>query len=300
MERIKVDMSADMAKLLEEDKKTLEELKKVPIVQQFIQKNGVSDAILLESLQMLQQMVDDDQRCNGCVGLPYCRHQITGKKYVLEYGDGYLIEAYQDCHYASEKHKRESHRENFRYSDMSDDDYCIDLCTIQLKKESNEYLSAYLAVDSSIDKDKGVYLYGQTGVGKSYLMKGMCNEYAKKGFRVCYCHVPTLIESIISSNYDTDLIQDRMYQFRKCDVLVLDDIGAENVRPWEREKLMTIVDYRLENHKKTYFTSNYSMKELFRRYSNLENGEGSVPAERLLDRIRPLVEEVLLKGKSRR
>ena len=45
-------------------------------------------------------------------------------------------------------------------------------------------------------------------------------------------------------------------------VLLLDDIGAEKSTEWAKATLYLIVDQRYADMKKTYFTSNLTLKEI--------------------------------------
>ena len=65
--------------------------------------------------------------------------------------------------------------------------------------------------------------------------------------------------------------------------------------------LLPLLDERMNAHRPTYFTSNYTMGELEARYA-LGNGKNAEPvaALRLLERVKALSGEKILKGRSRR
>ncbi|MGE0994210.1 ATP-binding protein, partial [Bacillus sp. GMa5/2] len=65
----------------------------------------------------------------------------------------------------------------------------------------------------------------------------------------------------------------------KCDVLVLDDLGAEKPSEFAAEFLYTIVDYRYSTWRRMIITSNCSDEELKERLGHLQGG-------RILDRLR--------------
>lgn len=62
--------------------------------------------------------------------------------------------------------------------------------------KEKEYGLAYTQSVSSIPLNQGVYLYGNPGTGKSYLMKGICNYYAKSNKSVSFVQVPLLIQEL--------------------------------------------------------------------------------------------------------
>ena len=69
---------------------------------------------------------------------------------------------------------------------------------LDLSNESANYLRILLELKSFIDnKDLGHYLYGDLGVGKSYLAACVANDFAKAGKRVAFVHVPSLFNCLI-------------------------------------------------------------------------------------------------------
>lgn len=53
-----------------------------------------------------------------------------------------------------------------------------------------------------------------------------------------------------------------MQQLLSVDLLVLDDLGSERGSDWTLEKLLIIVDGRLNRLKPTVYTTNYNLNEL--------------------------------------
>ncbi|MEC1744146.1 ATP-binding protein [Schinkia azotoformans] len=53
---------------------------------------------------------------------------------------------------------------------------------------------------------------------------------------------------------------------KNVEVLIVDDLGVENVSDWVEETFTTILEYRLTNKKVCIFTSNLSIEELNNKY----------------------------------
>ena len=86
---------------------------------------------------------------------------------------------------------------------------------------------------------------------------------------------------------------------KKSKVLVLDDIGAETITAYSRDDIIfPILDYRMENHLLTFFTSNLSIDELQDKYA--EPGSDEIRAKRLIERIRKLCLVYNLIGNNKR
>ena len=182
-------------------------------------------------------------------------------------------------------------------------DYLIDLndASFLSAAKEKEYGLAYTQSVSSIPLNQGVYLYGNPGTGKSYLMKGICNYYAKSNKSVSFVQVPLLIQELKQFMMDNEYRQRVMNHLRYSDVLVLDDIGAESITQWTRDEiLLPILDERMNKGMKTYFTSNYSMEELEQQYRLANKPNNTIASLRILERIRTLSKPVELSGKSRR
>ncbi|MCI6087438.1 MAG: ATP-binding protein [Absicoccus porci] len=278
----------------------IELIKKQPIICRFLDVHHLDDSFIQENIIEMLTWQESLKKCEGCLGLSYCRQPLKGHRYQLSFTEDGLSESYGMCSYMREQEKMLAHVKNFRYTHMSTDDYLIDLKTLTQGMTSKQYLEAYAKVIRSLSAKKGIYLCGQAGVGKSYLLKGVANHFAKQGKTVCFVKVPVWIAECRDSMKDTQWRQMNMAQLRWADVVIFDDIGAEYISPWTlNEIVFPILDVRMEQKKKTYFTSNYQWPELESRYAACQK-EGRVAANRILERIRALSDVVLLMGTSLR
>ena len=161
-------------------------------------------------------------------------------------------------------------------------------------------IKAYQAVASFISdypNQKGVYLYGQFGVGKSYMMAAMANELAGKGISTTLIHYP----SFISESSGFDELKTKANEVKKVDVLVLDDIGAESNNDWIRDNILQVIlQYRMQENLATFFTSNLTMVELEQHLAMTKKGDETWPAKRVMERVHKLSDEYLLAGENRR
>lgn len=293
----------DIDYALDEDQKKqreqrIDRLMKDPLVISFLQKHNLDKVFLDKNASYFIDWVNGIQKCSGCQGVEFCRQAIPGKIKNLYIDEtGFLSERYQSCRNMKKIESNIDHRKNYRVAHISQADYLIDLHTIDLSKESKEYILPYTQVLRSLESNKGIYLYGQPGVGKSYLLMGVCNHYAKNKKKVAFVKVPLLIQDLKQSMYDSEYRQNVLSHLRFSEVLVLDDIGSESITPWTRDEILfPILDYRMNHGLKTYFTSNYTMDELSVQYSLKDK----VASLRLMERIRTLSDSVAMLGISRR
>ncbi|KPN79592.1 Replicative DNA helicase loader DnaI [Apilactobacillus kunkeei] len=149
---------------------------------------------------------------------------------------------------------------------------------------------------------QGMYLYGEFGVGKTFLMAAMANELAKNGFEVTLVHFPSFaveMKSAISSN----LVSDKLDAIKKTPILILDDIGADSMSSWVRDDILgVILEYRMQNSLSTFFTSNFSMQQFEEEHLAVNNKGDLEPlkAKRIMQRVHYLAKEVGMFGQNRR
>jgi DNA replication protein DnaC len=109
----------------------------------------------------------------------------------------------------------------------------------------------------------GILLQGAPGRGKSHLMAAFVNQWAANGIPVAFQNVSDLME-ILRKGFDDGSYQDRIQVLtsKGLQILVLDDLGAEQAKDWVREKLYQIIDARLRNQTPTFVTTNCTADEL--------------------------------------
>ena len=86
------------------------------------------------------------------------------------------------------------------------------------------------------------------------------------------------------------------------DILVIDDLGAEPITGWGRDEvLLPLLNARLENYRKTIFTSNYPPKLLSNAYSLDTRGNlDKMRANRFVDRVLAIAMPIEISGENRR
>ena len=116
--------------------------------------------------------------------------------------------------------------------------------------------------------ESSVYLYGETGTGKTlkacqYLMAQELDNYMKIQFGKChFVSVPHFFNQLKNQFNDGSANFDLIAELCTVDFLVLDEIGIKKVNDWAIETLYYIINHRYEWKLKTVITSNYSLQEL--------------------------------------
>lgn len=149
--------------------------------------------------------------------------------------------------------------------------------------------------------NKGLYLYGNFGVGKSYLMAFLANLLSKTHqLSTTMLHYPTFVVDIKNA-IGEGLVKEKIDGIKIAQVLIVDDIGAEQHSSWVRDDvLQVILQHRMQENLPTFFTSNFSLAELERHFAAGRSGDETWQAKRVMERIRFLATELHLEGVNRR
>lgn len=146
--------------------------------------------------------------------------------------------------------------------------------------------------------EKSLLLWGNPGNGKSHLAAAIAHELKREKI-VVFQTVTELLERIRSTfrkdNKESE--HEVMAALLDCDLLILDDIGAEKVTDWVLDILFRIVDGRYRAKKPILYTTNYHPDELRERFTPREGGPQGA---RILDRIVECAVIVENKGSSYR
>ena len=111
---------------------------------------------------------------------------------------------------------------------------------------------------------ESLMIWGDPGNGKTHLAAAIVNALLKKGYIVVFQSVPELLQRI-RSTFNSENKENETQIMRallECDLLILDDIGAEKTTEWVEEKLFNIIDGRYRKELPTLYTSNLQPKEL--------------------------------------
>lgn len=149
---------------------------------------------------------------------------------------------------------------------------------------------------------QGIYLYGDFGVGKTYMMGALANALAANNIGVMLLHFPSFI-SDLKATFDrkNESLDELLSKAKSVSVLILDDVGADTLTAWSRDSILGIIlEYRMQNELTTFFTSNFDANGFEQYLSQTREGNEPIKAARLMQRVKFLAKPVQMTGKNKR
>jgi primosomal protein DnaI len=194
--------------------------------------------------------------------------------------------------------KREKIRQHLKFYDS--EVYIQDASLSRFEVFNDERQHAYeasLAFINEYRKDrysKGIFFYGKNWTGKSYLLSAIAQALAEKNISVLFVYMPDLVRSIKQGMNEGNL-EERINQLKQADVLMLDDVGGENMTPWFRDEILVpIMQYRLSAKLPVFMSSNYDFERLIDFLAVNKDEASLMKAARLIQRIKDLMTPIRL------
>jgi len=264
-----------------------------------VHKIKVNEDLAMKYTSKIKDSVIELNNCKGCKGLNCCKNKSHG--YVTyPRVDGRVLQFDSiACKYMQKSLKDDaSHVKSFeepyaiKMASMKGIDI-TDKTRVSVIKWINKFCKNYKS------GNKGLYLHGSFGSGKSYMIAALFNELVKDGHEAIIVYFPEMLRTLKAS-FNTDF-DSRMDELKTCELLLLDDIGAEAVTAWSRDEILgTILQYRMDQGLTTFFTSNLNIEELETHLSETKNNIDILKARRIIERIKQLTEDMELISKNRR
>lgn len=160
--------------------------------------------------------------------------------------------------------------------------------------------SLYFAMGES--SNKTLFFQGDTGLGKSHLSYCIHQQFINDRKASIFIDLPSLLAEIRNTyanrnDWRARTQDDIMNALSEVELLVLDDIGAEYVKPdangfesWAADILFQIVNSR--QGKKNIYTTNFSSKLLTKKYGMM--------SKRIISRLMSNAKVIQFEGKDHR
>jgi len=284
-----------------------------PLIVKFRSKYPQLDDLTLKlNMNRLHQYATEYRNCEKCPGLSNCPNDMPGHYTVLSaetVGDAsYIHELKATCKKQLAENNRQVLRSRIRTYHVDDRALFGDVTFGDILEKDLDRTMAVHQINRYIIetteqglKPTGLYLCGSFGTGKTFLMCYMLHKLAKEGYTGAIVYMPEFAEDLKGMFGDNQKLRETVEALKETDLLVFDDIGAENLNPWLRDHVLgSILNHRM-NRKPTFFTSNYDLDGLEKHIAfTAKDGDEEYKGRRIMDRIRPFVEVVSVEGTNKR
>jgi len=163
---------------------------------------------------------------------------------------------------------------------------------LQTKIAVNEVRSYVDDLDARLREGRGLWLFGDTGTGKTSLAMLISKAALEAGRTVAIYSLPKLLARI-RRTYDSEPGGDSYLSFfeqlTSVDLLHIDDLGAEKRSDWVLEQLYALVNERYEAQRSIVITTNLQHEELEEQIG-----------PRTVSRLAQTCDEVEILGEDRR
>lgn len=138
----------------------------------------------------------------------------------------------------------------------------------EIMTNNYEYCRQY-AEDFHVPNES-IFMIGGTGLGKTHLSLSIAKKVIEQNYSVVYGSVPDLFRKIERAHFDRNSEASEsevINTLKDCDLLMLDDLGAEFDSQFNISCLYEILNSRLNFGRPTIVNTNLTGAELTKRYS---------------------------------
>lgn len=236
-----------------------------------VNSQDIGEAVLLiesKKKSLLLQNGFPDDYLDEKYTCPYCHDTgyVSGKKCVC-FNQAIVTMLYQQSNL-----KDILQRENF--STFNFDLYSNQEINGQPSPRANMEALVHLSKDfiNNFKKEfQNFLLYGNPGVGKTFLSNCIAKELLDQGFTVIYLTAYQLFEKLADITFNrkyNDIDNDEIYDYiLNCDLFIIDDLGTELSNSFTTSQFFLCINERILKKKSTIISTNLSLKQLASDYS---------------------------------
>ena len=262
----------------------VQKIMKDPDVAAFIQQESLNQDELNRSISKFNQYITErDKFLRGDTD-----YIAKGYKPILVMNHGYADVSYEETPELIAAEKEAAIKNRLRLINLPATLKKASLAQVDLDDLGRlpvfEKLLAFVEQYPAIQK--GLYLYGDFGVGKSFMVAALAHDLSeKRGVSSTLLHYPSFVIDAKNAISDGN-VKTLVDEIKLSEVLILDDIGAEQSTPWVRDEILQVIlQYRMQENLPTFFTSNFNFEDLEKHFAKGKNGNDETwEARRVMER----------------
>lgn len=262
---------------------------------------GLNPEVLMKYTSKIENAACELKHCKKCKNILECKNEISGYVYYPIKNDENIEFCYMPCKYKKMLEQENSYQNNIMYFDIPKNIKEASMRDIDTSDKNRFHVITWMKDFLQKKTDKGLYLSGNFGCGKTFLLSAMLNELAKQGKHVAIIYYPEFLRALKETFGTDEDFKSKFNYIKKVEYLLLDDIGAETLTEWSRDEVLgTILQYRMEEKLPTFFTSNLTINELENHLAISSHQVDKVKAKRIVERIKQLTEEMTMISENKR
>ena len=148
-------------------------------------------------------------------------------------------------------------------------------------------------------KGMGLYISGANGLGKTHLAYGIARGVAEQEHTViCKTAVDIMMDfrSVMDGELN-DTEYEIMQTYIGCDLLIIDDLGKQQITDWSLAQLFGIIDARYRRKRPVIVTTNYADTKLIARLALRSDSE---TAASIVSRLHGMAYDMPMTGRDYR
>lgn len=264
---------------------------------EFIEKNKITNKLFNDNYQLFEEYFISYNLCKKRENIVKCQQKIPGYRLKLIVNNNQQISTIlTDCLHRINNLDQKQVMSKFliRHYDDSLLSLSWNKDFLVIGKERQEIIN-YLKQFLKSKNYPGLYLYGNSQVGKTFIFILLANKFIQKKHTVCFISWPEFIIEIKKNFKNGNDNSNKIDQIKNCDFLFIDDLGSESITAWERDELLfPILNSRILPLKTTFINSSYNINELAHCYRLQNNKIEEIKVKRLIERVKKLTLSVKL------
>lgn len=280
------------------EKNLVNKMLKDQYIKDFINENNVSNDEFGRYLESFMSYFYKAHLCDKCKGLYNCKQTRHGMEPILEKDGGYIQVQYVPCQYKEEN--TDSTKSYLHIYATSFQRVFDSLYVNENRQDILIYLKKFIETFKTNPHQKGLYISGSYGIGKSHLVSYLAVELTKQQVHTAFVYYPDFVRKI-KSMIPTGGIDRIVEDLKRIPVLILDDFGGESNSNFIRDEiLLPILQYRMVNKMPLFVTSNLDEKQILEHLAESSREVDAQKAARVFERLRTLCNFTVLKDKNYR
>lgn len=240
-------------------------------------------------------VLEEKANCLKCNGLSNCQNCNVG--YATEFdGESFVL---AQCRFKKEAIAKSKEGNLIKTLFVSKKILEANLEDMHVNTDSRkkiyEHIIKFIS-DVKLNKfNFGLYIYGDFSTGKTFILGCIANELARNKIESLVIYFPDLVVELKNA-IGTPRFEELINYLKSVDVLMLDDLGSENMTPWLRDDILgPVLNYRLMEEKPVFISSNLNpQEELLNHLSISKASSDLMKGSRIKSRLLGLVSAIEL------